>query len=186
MSENDNINEDHLNDKMDTYEQEKAYEDVETFVRRYGMDVEMRSKETSEDPEETLIYLDIVDGNKKVLVSRINSVGNIEVGEMRGNKFVGEPVDSVEDFVEIFGEDLTKKEKQEIDMEMLEDVEMSPAPQKEPDTRPSEPDTKPGTPDKTPGKDRPSRRPFTPPPSIDPNDPDSLPGPKAEDEVEFE
>jgi len=181
MSENENITEDHLNDKMDTYEQEKAYEDVETFVRRYGMDVEMRSKETSEDPEETLIYLDIVDGNKKVLVSRINSVGDIEVGEMRGNKFIGEPVDSVEDFVEIFGEDLTKKEKQEIDMEMLEDVEMSPAPQKEPDTRPSEPDTKPGTPDKTPGKDRPSRRPFTPPPSIDPNDPDSLPGPKAAD-----
>ncbi len=178
MSENDNITEDHLNDKMDTYEQEKAYEDVETFVRRYGMDVEMRSKETSEDPEETLIYLDIVDGNKKVLVSRINSVGDIEVGEMRGNKFIGEPIDSVEDFVEIFGEDLTKKEKQEIDMEMLEDVEMSPAPQKEPDTRPSEPDTKPGTPDKTPGKDRPSRRPFTPPPSITPGE---EPGPKAAD-----
>tara|TARA_R110001599_G_scaffold23120_3_gene85035 strand:+ start:15961 stop:18015 length:2055 start_codon:yes stop_codon:yes gene_type:complete len=186
MSENENITEDHLNDKMDTYEQEKAYEDVETFVRRYGMDVEMRSKETSEDPEETLIYLDIVDGNKKVLVSRINSVGDIEVGEMRGNKFIGEPIDSVEDFVEIFGEDLTKKEKQEIDMEMLEDVEMSPAPQKEPDTRPSEPDTKPGTPDKTPGKDRPSRRPFTPPPSITPGE---EPGPKAEkdnEDVEFE
>ena len=117
------------------------------------------------------------------MVSRINSVGDIEVGEMRGNKFIGEPVDSVEDFVEIFGEDLTKKEKQEIDMEMLEDVEMSPAPQKEPDTRPSEPDTKPGTPDKTPGKDRPSRRPFTPPPGITPGE---EPGPKAEDEVEFE
>ncbi len=186
MSENDNITEDHLNDKMDTYEQEKAYEDVETFVRRYGMDVEMRSKETSEDPEETLIYLDIVDGNKKVLVSRINSVGDIEVGEMRGNKFIGEPIDSVEDFVEVFGEDLTKKEKQEIDMEMLEDVEMSPAPQKEPDTRPSEPDTKPGTPDKTPGKDRPSRRPFTPPPSITPGE---EPGPKAgkdNEDIEFE
>ena len=186
MSENDNITEDHLNDKMDTYEQEKAYEDVETFVRRYGMDVEMRSKETSEDPEETLIYLDIVDGNKKVLVSRINSVGDIEVGEMRGNKFIGEPVDSVEDFVEIFGEDLTKKEKQEIDMEMLEDVEMSPAPQRAPEKEPSQPDTKPGKPERRSPTERPSRRPFTPPPTITPGE---EPGPKAgkdNEDIEFE
>lgn len=186
MSENDNITEDHLNDKMDTYEQEKAYEDVETFVRRYGMDVEMRSKETSEDPEETLIYLDIVDGDKKVLVSRINSVGDIEVGEMRGNKFIGEPVDSVEDFVEIFGEDLTKKEKQEIDMEMLEDVEMSPAPQRAPEKEPSQPDTKPGKPERRSPTERPSRRPFTPPPTITPGE---EPGPKAgkdNEDIEFE
>ena len=73
----------------------------------------LRKKETSEDPEESVIYLDIINGDgKKVLVSRINSVGDIEVGEMKGNNFSGEPVDSVEDFIEIFGEDLisiTKK-----------------------------------------------------------------------------
>ena len=184
MEEGDYMNEDHLNDEMETYEQEKAYEDAETVVRRYGMDVELREKATSEDPEESLIYLDIVDGDTKLLVARINSVGDIEVGEMRGNKFTGEPLDSVEDFIEIFGEDLTKKEKQKLDME--ESIEMSPAPQRAPEEQPSQPETKPGRPEKTPGKDRPSRRPFTAPPSIDPNDPDALPGPKAEDEVEFE
>jgi uncharacterized protein YfkK (UPF0435 family) len=177
MGEGDYMTEDHLNDQMETYEQEKAYEDVETVVRRYGMDVELREKATSEDPEESLIYLDIVDGDAKLLVARINSVGDIEVGEMRGNKFTGEPLDSVEDFIEIFGEDLTKKEKQKLDME--ESIEMSPAPQRAPEKEPSQPDTKPGRPEKTPGKDRPSRRPFTAPPSIDPNDPEAVPGPKA-------
>ena len=177
MGEGDYMTEDHLNDEMETYEQEQAYEDVETVVRRYGMDVELREKATSEDPEESLIYLDIVDGSTKLLVARINSVGDIEVGEMRGNKFTGEPLDSVEDFIEIFDEDLTNKEKQELDME--ESVEMSPQPQRAPEEQPSQPETKPGTPDKTPGKDRPSRRPFSPPPSIDPNDPDSNPAPKA-------
>ena len=168
----------------------KAYEDVETVVRRYGMDVELREKATSEDPEETLIYLDIVDGDTKLLVARINSVGDIEVGEMRGNKFTGEPLDSVEDFIEIFDEDLTNKEKKELDME--KSIEMSPAPQRAPEEQPSEPTTKPGTPDKNPPTERPSRRPFNPPPSITPDD---EPGPKApapknlptmDNEVEFE
>ena len=181
MSENikrrKRLKEDHLNDKMDSYEQEKAYEDVETVVRRYGMDVELREKSTSEDPEETLIYLDIVDGNDKLLVSRINSVGDIEVGEMRGNKFTGEPVDSVEDFIEIFVEDLTNKEREQLEME--ESIEMSPQPQRAPEEQPSQPETKPGAPDKTPGKDRPSRRPFTPPPEITPGE---EPGPKAGDD----
>ena len=186
FTEGDYMTEDHLNDKMDTYEQEKAYEDVETFVRKYGMDVELREKETSEDPEESLIYLDIVDGDKKILVARINSVGDIEVGEMSGNKFSGEPVDSVEDFVEIFGEDLTNKEKQELDM--VEDIEMAPQPQRAPDTKPSQPDTKPGKPERKSPSERPSRRPFTPPPTITPGE---EPGPKAEkddedSDVEFE
>jgi len=64
---------------------------------------------------------------------------------------------------------------------MEESIEMSPAPQRAPEEQPSQPETKPGRPEKTPGKDRPSRRPFTAPPSIDPNDPDALPGPKAAD-----
>ena len=182
MGEGDYMTEDHLNDKMETYEQEQAYEDVETVVRRYGMDVELREKATSEDPEESLIYLDIVDGDTKLLVARINSVGDIEVGEMKGNKFTGEPLDSVEDFIEIFDEDLTNKEKKELDME--ESIEMSPEPQRTPEKEPSQPDTKPGRPEKTPGKDRPSRRPFSPPPGIGPGE---EPGPKAtDDDVEFE
>ena len=180
----ENITEDHLNDQMETYEQEKAYEDIEKVMRRYGMGVELRKKETSEDPEESVIYLDIINGDgKKVLVSRINSVGDIEVGEMKGNNFSGEPVDSVEDFIEIFGEDLTKKEKQELEIDMVEDIEMNPAPQRTPDKRPSEPATKPGKPERKSPSERPSRRPFTPPPSITPGE---EPGPKAEDEVEFE
>ena len=176
MGEGDYMTEDHLNDKMETYEQEQAYEDVETVVRRYGMDVELREKATSEDPEESLIYLDIVDGDTKLLVTRINSVGDIEVGEMRGNKFTGEPLDSVEDFIEIFGEDLTKKEKQELDME--ESIEMSPQPQRTPDKQPNQPDTKPGKPERRSPSERPSRRPFTPPPDITPGE---EPGPKAAD-----
>ena len=47
-------------------------------------------------------------------------MGDIEVGEMKGNNFSGEPVDSVEDFIEIFGEDLTNKEKQELDRKLQE------------------------------------------------------------------
>lgn len=184
MEEGDYMTEDHLNDQMETYEQEKAYEDIEKVMKRYGMGVELRKKDTSEDPEESVIYLDIINGDgKKVLVSRINSVGDIEVGEMKGNNFSGEPVDSVEDFIEIFGEDLTKKEKQELEIDMVEDIEMNPAPQRTPDKRPSEPATKPGKPERKSPSERPSRRPFTPPPSITPGE---EPGPKAEDEVEFE
>ena len=184
IDESELMSEDHLNDEMETYEQERAYEDIEKVVRRYGMDVKLREKQTSEDPEESLIYLDIVDGKKKLLVARINSVGDIEVGEMRGNKFSGEPVDSVEDFVEIFGEDLTNKEREDLNM----DIRMNPQPQKAPDTSPSEPDTKPGTPEKTPPSERPSRRPFSPPPHITPGE---EPGPKAgkrrgDNDVEFE
>ena len=180
----ENLTEDHLNDQMETYEQEKAYEDIEKVVKRYGMGVELRKKETSEDPEESVIYLDIINNaGDKVLVSRINSVGDIEVGEMKGNNFSGEPVDSVEDFIEIFGEDLTNKEKQELEIDMVEDIEMSPAPQRAPEKEPSQPDTKPGKPERRSPTERPSRRPFTPPPTITPGE---EPGPKAEDEVEFE
>ena len=187
LDEGDYMMEDHLNSEMETYEQEKAYEDVEKVVKRYGMGVELRRKDTSEDPEESVIYLDIInDAGDKVLVSRINSVGDIEVGEMKGNKFSGEPIDSVEDFIEIFGEDLTNKEKQELDM--VEDIEMSPAPQRAPEKEPSQPDTKPGKPERKSPSERPSRRPFTPPPTITPGE---EPGPKAEkddedSDVEFE
>ena len=173
IEEGDYMTEDHLNDQMETYEQEKAYEDVETVVKRYGMGVELRKKDTSEDPEETVIYLDIInDAGDKVLVARINSVGGIEVGKMKGNKFSGEPVDSVEDFIEIFGEDLTNKERKELDM----DITMSPQPQRAPEKDPSQPDTKPGKPERKSPSERPSRRPFTPPPHITPGE---EPGPKA-------
>jgi len=184
------LKEDHFNDRMETYEQEKAYEDMETLVRSYDMDIGWCHKETTEDPEESIIYLDIKKDSDKLLKVRINSVGDIEVGEMKGKNFIGEPLDSVEDFHEILDEDLTNKEKEEIDME--ESIEMSPQPQKAPEEQPSQPDTKPGTPDKTPGKDRPSRKPFTPPPDITPGD---EPGPKApapedlptmDNDVEFE
>jgi hypothetical protein len=131
-----------------------------------------------------VVYLDIInDAGDKVLVARINSVGDIEVGKMKGNKFSGEPVDSVEDFIEIFGEDLTNKERKELDM--VKDIEMSPAPQRAPEKDPSQPATKPGKPERKSPSERPSRRPFTPPP-LDPNDPDAIPAPKADDDVEFE
>ncbi len=167
MSETDYMNEDHLNVEMETYEQERAYEDVEKVVRRYGMDVELRKKETSEDPEESLIYLDIIEGDKKLLVARINSVGNIEVGEMSGNKFIGEPIDSVEDFIEIFGEDLTSKEKNSLDI--LKDTEMN-QPKRSPKEQPGQPATKPGKPERKNPSERPSRRPFTAPPHIEPGE----------------
>jgi uncharacterized protein YfkK (UPF0435 family) len=167
MSETDYMNEDHLNVEMETYEQERAYEDIEKVVRRYGMDVELRKKETSEDPEESLIYLDIIEGNKKLLVARINSVGDIEVGEMNGSKFVGEPIDSVEDFIEIFGEDLTSKEKDSLDM--FKDTEMN-QPKRSPKEQPGQPATKPGKPERKNPSERPSRRPFSPPPGIEPGE----------------
>jgi hypothetical protein len=177
----ESLNEDHLNDEMETYEQERSYEDMETLVRRYGMDVKLRKKETSEDPEESLIYLDIVSGNKKLLAVRINSVGDIEVGDMTGDNFVGEPLDSVEDFIEIFGEDLTNQEKNNLDM----DNTMMSKPQRTPEKQPNQPDVKPGKPDTKPPSERPSKRPFTAPPGITPGE---EPGPKAgnDKDVEFE
>jgi hypothetical protein len=180
----DFVTEDHLNREMGSYEQEKAYEDVESMVRNYGMDVQLSSKNS----DGSLVYLDVVDGNKTLLVVKIDSIGNIEVGEMRGNSFIGEPLDSVEDFIDIFGEDLVNNQTKNLDM--IEDIEMMPKPQKAPEKDPSQPATKPGKPDKKPGEQRPSKRPFTPPPMIDPNDPDALPGPKADSEedldIEFE
>ena len=77
----------------------------------------------------------------------------------------------------------SNKEKQELEIDMVEDIEMSPAPQRAPEKEPSQPDTKPGKPERKSPTERPSRRPFTPPPTITPGE---EPGPKAEDEVEFE
>ena len=178
MDESRGITEDHFNDRMETYEQEKAYEDMEKLVRRYGMDLGWCHKETTEDPEESIIYLDIIDGSKKLLKVRINSVGSIEVGEMTGKNFVGEPLDSVEDFIEIYGEDLTNKEREE----MLEDFEMN-QPKRSPETQPNEPTTKPGKPERRSPSERPSRRPFTPPPHIKPGD---EPNPKADYDDEMD
>ena len=89
----------------------------------------------------------------------------------------------MDDFIEIFDEDLTNKEKKELDM--VEDIEMSPAPQRAPEKEPSQPDTKPGRPESSPPTERPSRRLFTPPPTITPVEND-LQKSFTDDDVEFE
>ena len=153
------LTEDHINDKMATYDQEMAYEDVEAMARQNGMEVEFCHKDRSKDVEEQTVYLDLMKNGKAVAKIRINSVGQIEMGHMTGKVFKGEPVDSYPDFDEVL------REKR---------IRMNPAP------APSRPQTRPETPVKPgkPGTDKPSpsRRPFTPPPHITPGE---EPNPKA-------
>jgi hypothetical protein len=157
MSETD------IMDELETYEQELAYNDLLDMASSHGFTIGFCHKDESEDPEEKTIYLDIKDGNKKVMKARINSTGDIELGAMRGNNFIGEPIDTLSDFDESFMED-----------GKIED--MGPQREKSPETKPGrETETKPGR-EKKPDTDRPSRRPFTPPPGITPGE---EPGPKA-------
>jgi hypothetical protein len=153
------IKEDHLNNKMASYEQEMAYEDVEDMARQHGMDVEFCHKDMAKDPEEQTIYLDLMKKGKAVVKIRINTAGDIEMGDMKGKAFKGEPVDSHSDFDEVLDE---------------KGIKMMPqtAPSK-PKTQPG-PDVKPGRPDTD--KPSPSKRPFTPPPHITPGE---EPNPKA-------
>ena len=149
---------------MASYEQDMAYEDVEYMARQHGMDVELCHKDRAKDPEEQTIYLDLIKKDKVVAKIRINTAGDIEMGHMTGKVFKGEPVDSHSDFDEVLAEKGIKMMPQ-----------TAPArPQTAPDTDTPTKPAKPGT-----DKPSPSKRPFTPPPHIDPNDPDSLPSPKA-------
>lgn len=155
------LKEDHLNNKMVSYEQDMAYEDVENMARQHGMDVEFCHKDMAKDPEEQTIYLDLMKKGKSVAKIRINTAGDIEMGSMRGKVFKGEPVDSHSDFDEVLDE---------------KGIKMMPQP------APSRPQTRPETPTKPaptkPGTDKPSpsKRPFTPPPHITPGE---EPNPKA-------
>ena len=153
------LKEDHLNNKMVSYEQEMAYEDVEDMARQHGMDVELCHKDRAKDPEEQTIYLDLVKKGKVVSKIRINTAGDIEMGHMTGKVFKGEPVDSHSDFDEVLAE---------------KGIKMMPQP------APARPQTRPDTPTKPakPGTDKPSpsKRPFTPPPHITPGE---EPNPKA-------
>ena len=155
------IKEDHLNNKMASYEQDMAYEDVEDMARQHGMDVEFCHKDMAKDPEEQTIYLDLIKKGKAVAKIRINTAGDIEMGGMKGKVFKGEPVDSHSNFDEVLDE---------------KGIKMMPQP------APSRPQTRPETPTKPaptkPGTDKPSpsKRPFTPPPHITPGE---EPNPKA-------
>ena len=154
------LTEDHINDKMATYDQEMAYEDIEAMARQNGMEVEFCHKDRSKDVEEQTVYLDLMKNGKAVAKIRINSVGQIEMGHMTGKVFKGEPVDSYPDFDEVL------REKR---------IKMSPAPA--PTRREREAPTR----EKEKEKERerktpPSRKPFTPPPHITPGE---EPNPKA-------
>jgi hypothetical protein len=143
-------------DKMASYEQEMAYQDVEDMAIQNGMEIEFCHKDRSKDPEEQTVYLDLIKKNRVVAKIRINSVGDIEMGHMLGKVFKGEPVDSLSDFDEVLGE---------------KGIKMNPQ------TAPSKPQVRPETPVK-PGRPNtsPTRRPFTPPPHITPGE---EPAPKA-------
>jgi len=155
------IKEHHYNDRMDTIEQENAYEKVEKMAMSQGLEIGWCHKEGGLDPEESKVYLDVLDNGRKKAKIRINSMGGIEMGHMRGNRFIGEPIDSLSDFNEVFIEDETLIEDDMTDPRM----NPSPAPSRpkeKPSTKPKEPDT-----DKP---SRPSKRPFTPPPHITPGE----------------
>ena len=152
------LKEDHINDRMATYDQELAYEDVEAMARQNGMEVEFCHKDRSKDVEEQTIYLDLMKNGKAVAKIRINSVGQVEMGHMNGKVFKGEPVDSYPDFDEVL------REKR---------IKMSPAP------APARPETPTREKEKEKERERktpPSRKPFTPPPHITPGE---EPNPKA-------
>jgi uncharacterized protein YfkK (UPF0435 family) len=168
-SENNNMNRGYGNymsdvtDKFETYEQEIAYQDLSDMASEYGFTLSLCHADKTEDPEESTIYFDIKDGSKKLLKARINSIGSLEIGTMRGRHFIGEPVDSLSDFDETFDEEGKLKD-------------MGPQREKAPEKPDRGTETIPGTPTKTPDRERPSRRPFNPPPHITPGE---EPGPKA-------
>jgi len=168
-SENNNINRGYGNymsdvtDKFETYEQEIAYQDLLDMASEYGFTLSLCHADKTEDPEESTIYFDIKDGSEKLLKARINSIGSLEIGTMRGRHFIGEPVDSLSDFDETFDEEGKLKD-------------MGPQREKAPEKPDRGTETIPGTPTKTPDRERPSRRPFNPPPHITPGE---EPGPKA-------
>jgi len=219
-----------ITDEFETYEQELAYEDLVQLSSEYGYTVSLCHADKTNDPEESTIYFDIKDGSKKIMKARVNSVGDIELGSMKGKHFIGQPVDSLSDYDETFQENGIdmgpqrekspekpgretetkpgREKKRDTDRPSRRpfnppphitpgeepgpkagqrrqgsnyDPTMAPAPAKEPSEKPSEPTTKPGR-EKRPDTDRPSRRPFNPPPHITPGE---EPGPKAEDDVEF-
>jgi len=151
-----NIIRESLVDKMETYEQEQAFMDVEEMALKHGLKVGYCHKDKSSDPEEKTIYLELKKNNKVVGKVRINSVGDIEMGQMKNKKFTGQPVDSYLDFEEYLDE-------KNIDMR-------NPAPARPKERPKTEPGIKPGT---RPGT-KPS--PFTPPPFIEPGE---EPAPKA-------
>lgn len=103
---NHEITEDHLNDEMDTLEQETAYEDVEDMVRHIGFDVKYNKQVGgTKDVEESVVFLDLVNfEDKTVGTVRINSQGKVEIGKMKAGKFVGQPLDNMMDFNEFLGE----------------------------------------------------------------------------------
>ena len=141
-------------DRLATYEQEMAFEDIQDMAIKNGMDVEFCHKDRSKDVEEQTVYLDLIKNNKTVAKIRINSVGDIEMGHMLGKVFKGEPVDSYSDFDEVLHE---------------KRIKMSPTTAPKPQVAP----VKPGTKEPTPSR---RARPFTPPPHITPGE---EPAPKA-------
>ena len=147
-----------LIDKMETYEQEQALMDVEEMAAKNGLNVGYCHKDRSSDVEEKTIYLELKSGNKVVGSVRINSVGEVEVGQMKNKNFTGQPLDSYQDFEEYLSE-------KDIFMKSPSEAPAKPKtrPSTKPDTRPS---TRPGT--------KPS--PFAPPPYIEPGE---EPAPKA-------
>jgi uncharacterized protein YfkK (UPF0435 family) len=152
-----------VTDKFESYEQEIAYQDLLDMASEYGFTLSLCHADKTEDPEESTIYFDIKDGSEKLLKARINSIGSLEIGTMRGKHFIGEPVDSLSDFDETFDEEGKLKD-------------MGPQREKAPEKPDRGTETIPGTPTKTPDRERPSRRPFNPPPHITPGE---EPGPKA-------
>ena len=70
-------------DRMDTIEQEHSYEDIEDMAAPYGYTIGWSHKEKLPD-EETFIFLDVKDGSKNIFKVRINSIGDMEIGQMEG------------------------------------------------------------------------------------------------------
>jgi hypothetical protein len=188
------ITEDHLGDKMTSHEQLDAYLSVEDIIRSHDLTLTWSHGDNSE------IYLDLMDGGEKLAHIFIDNEGNIEFGEMVGDTFVGEPLDSLSDIDEILGdtennynEDMTENEETPVKTPTRtkpgtkpgEDSPFKPPmPTEDPNPKakypkgdapaPAKPKTKPGT---KPGEDSPFKPPM---PTEDPK-------PKASDEdgVEF-
>jgi hypothetical protein len=134
------IREDHLNNEMVSYEQEQAYEDIESMARENGLELEY-----SDESSDGTVYLSLIRDNEVVGNVMINSMGDIEFDDS---------VDSYSNYNEI------------LPMNNNPRMRPQPAPSR-PSTQPG-PDVKPGRPDTD--KPNPSKRPFTAPPFIEPGD----------------
>jgi hypothetical protein len=106
------MKEDHLEEKMESDYQLETYLDIESIVGSYDLTLGWCHSDGD------TIYLDLKDGEEKLAKILIDYDGDVEIGEMVGGKFVGEPLDDLSEIDELLG-----VMNNELDENMMENEE---------------------------------------------------------------